>query len=284
MNLCRLVNSVCCAPPVSWLLPTPTFPDRQDPLRCLHDRLRAGTRFLEGCITEGDLADRRVLDVGCGMGDRAVAVALAGASMAVGVDPDPEKLCWGRALERSCDTGRARFVLGSGSELPFPDRSFDLVLLLDVLEHLEEPLATLREIGRVLVPEGRALVTFPPYLGPWGAHLWKHVRIPWAHLICPERRLLDLWREIHHREVARGRFQTSAARARCIMEATTIPELWSLNGMTINEFLELLPAASLGLARLHLHTPGGLGAPLTRLGSVREYVVTRLTAVVERPC
>lgn len=284
MNLCRLANAVCCAAPISWLLPAPKLWDRRDPLRYLRSRLSQGTAFLEGLFSEADLTTWRVLDVGCGMGDRAVAMALSGAPAAIGLDTDPEKIIWGRALGRSCGAGGASFVLGSATELPFPDASFELVLLLDVVEHLDHPLAVLKDVRRVLVPGGRALVTFPPYLGPWGAHLWKHVRIPWAHLICPETTLLHLWREIHWQEVARGRVRTSAARARCIMDAGTIPGLWSLNEMTISRFLELLPAASLEAARIRLHTPGGLAAPLTRLHSIREYVVTRLSAVVERPC
>jgi SAM-dependent methyltransferase len=284
VSLCRLANAVCCAPPISWLLPAPRLWNRREPLRYLQRRLQEGTRFLEGLCSEDELASWRVLDVGCGMGDRAVAVALAGSPAAVGVDTDPEKIIWGRTLELSCGTGRASFVLGTGARLPFPDGSFDLVLLLDVIEHLDQPLAVLADVRRVLVPGGKALVTFPPYLGPWGAHLWKHVRIPWAHLICPETQLLNLWREIHGREVARGRIRTSAARARCIMEADTIPELWSLNEMTIGRFLDLLTAASLEPILVRLHTPGGLAAPLTRLRKIREYLVTRLSAVVERPC
>jgi SAM-dependent methyltransferase len=284
VNLCRLANTVCCTPPISWFLPAPKLWNRREPLRYLHRRLRQGVRFLEGLFSADDLASLRVLDVGCGMGDKAVAVALAGSPAAVGVDTDPEKIIWGRTLELSCGTGRASFVLGSGARLPFPDCSFDLVLLLDVIEHLDQPLVVLGEVRRVLAPGGKALVTFPPYLGPWGAHLWKHVRIPWAHLICPETQLLNLWREIHREEVARGRIRTSASRARCIMEADSIPELWSLNKMTIARFLELLPAASLEPTLVRLHTPGGLAAPLTRLRTIREYLVTRLSAVVERPC
>jgi len=68
------------------------------------------------------------------------------------------------------------------------------------------------------------------------------------------------------------------------MEAETIPELWSLNRMTIRRFLEMLPAASLKPVSVRLHTPGGLAAPLVRLPSIPEHVVTRLSVLFERSC
>lgn len=49
----------------------------------------------------------------------------------------------------------------------FPDGSFDVVLLLDVLEHLHRPFDTLREIGRVLAPGGILVVQCPWELTHW---------------------------------------------------------------------------------------------------------------------
>ena len=46
-----------------------------------------------------------------------------------------------------------------------PDASSDLVMLISVLEHLEDPLATLRECRRVLAPEGVLMVNVPTWAG-----------------------------------------------------------------------------------------------------------------------
>jgi len=54
--------------------------------------------------------------------------------------------------------------------------------------------------------------------------------------------------------------------------------------MTIRRFLEMLPAASLKPVSVRLHTPGGLAAPLVRLPSIPEHVVTRLSVLFERSC
>jgi SAM-dependent methyltransferase len=58
-------------------------------------------------------------------------------------------------------------VWGTSTDLPFPDRSFDTVVAFQVLEHVEEPGATVREAFRVLRPGGVFIVT-TPFM--WGVH------------------------------------------------------------------------------------------------------------------
>jgi ubiquinone/menaquinone biosynthesis C-methylase UbiE len=50
--------------------------------------------------------------------------------------------------------------------IPVPDRSFDVVLCTEVLEHVPEPIVALREMARILKPGGRLLIT-----APLGSHL-----------------------------------------------------------------------------------------------------------------
>lgn len=58
-------------------------------------------------------------------------------------------------------------VNGKLEDAAFPGASFDVVLLLDVLEHLHRPFETLKEIGRILKPEGILLVQCPWELTHW---------------------------------------------------------------------------------------------------------------------
>lgn len=88
----------------------------------------------------------RILEVGCGPGD--LASNLFGtedlARQYVGVDISPEEVAKAR---RGCP-GRD-FRVATTYNLPFEDRSFDLVLACEVFEHLERPEEALREVERV---------------------------------------------------------------------------------------------------------------------------------------
>jgi SAM-dependent methyltransferase len=99
------------------------------------------------------LVKGRVLDVGSGIGD-----FLANRPGTVGVDVNPLLVEWcrGRGLDA--------FVMKDGA-LPFPDRSFDAVMLDNVLEHIAEPLPLLAEIRRVLLPDGVVVVGVPGVKG-----------------------------------------------------------------------------------------------------------------------
>lgn len=92
----------------------------------------------------------RVLDVGGGTGGDAVRIASAGHQVAV-VDPSPDALA---ALDRRArDAGvQITQILGDTAGLAehVPDRSIDLVLCHDVLEHVDEPVAALQSIAATM--------------------------------------------------------------------------------------------------------------------------------------
>lgn len=86
-----------------------------------------------------------VLDVGCGEGFTIRTLkALSPNSTFVGVDTDKKALAY--AQERDAPT---TYVEASIFALPFPDKSFDLILCNEVLEHLDNPGKALRELRRV---------------------------------------------------------------------------------------------------------------------------------------
>jgi ubiquinone/menaquinone biosynthesis C-methylase UbiE len=101
----------------------------------------------------------RCLDIGCGPG--IATVALAQRDFAVfAVDLVEAQL--ERVRQRATAGGLAsRVVTGVGDihDLPFPDRSFDFVLVIGVMEWLEHPDKPLREISRVLKPGGHAILS-----------------------------------------------------------------------------------------------------------------------------
>jgi SAM-dependent methyltransferase len=64
--------------------------------------------------------------------------------------------------------GRVDFVVGKAEEAPVASQTCDAVLALDVLEHLDDDAAGLREIGRLLKPGGLLLATVPAFPALWG--------------------------------------------------------------------------------------------------------------------
>jgi SAM-dependent methyltransferase len=100
-------------------------------------------------------AGRRALDVGCGTGYGTAELAGTAAS-ATGCDIAAEAIDYARL-----HYPEARFVRGSGTGLPFATAAFDLITAFEVIEHLREWPALLREAGRVLGPGGLFLVSTP---------------------------------------------------------------------------------------------------------------------------
>ena len=103
-------------------------------------------------MAEGDLAGRRTLDVGCGTGQLALALAERGAKV-WGVDPSEEML----DVARAAVGRRVGLKLGRAEELPFKEAWFERVVARLVVHLVDRPRA-LPELARVLAPGGRAAI------------------------------------------------------------------------------------------------------------------------------
>jgi len=129
-----------------------------------HDGYRQRADFLAKVVAEQCPADATALDFGCGDGLVTHLAAQRGVT-AVGVDI--EQLGIEQATTHSNKQtypGTApRFVHTQPGPLPFADGAFGLVYLFDVIEHLPNPVAVLRELGRVLAPGGTLLITTPQW-------------------------------------------------------------------------------------------------------------------------
>lgn len=99
--------------------------------------------------------DHRILDLGCGEGitlERLKSLFPHHDIMGVDLDPENVTIC-----------GQHNLPVKSGDiySLDLPDNSYDVVLFLEVLEHLHHPDLALKEINRVLRPGGKIIILFP---------------------------------------------------------------------------------------------------------------------------
>jgi len=124
----------------------------------LHSHLR-----WKGVLPLLDLSASRTLEVGCGEGIMLLELWSRSEDDAsfVGIELDSGSVEWGNTILKALNASRVSISRGIAYPLSFGDREFDQVLLIDVLEHLADDLAALREIHRVLQPGGRLVISVP---------------------------------------------------------------------------------------------------------------------------
>jgi SAM-dependent methyltransferase len=107
----------------------------------------------------------RILEVGAGTGGNLEMLSRFGHVSAMEMDGTARAIA--KKKTRGC------FDIRSGScpsSIPFPEAAFDLICLFDVLEHIEEDVASLTALKRLLTPQGRILLTVPAYQWLWSEH------------------------------------------------------------------------------------------------------------------
>jgi SAM-dependent methyltransferase len=155
----------------------PSYAARYGALERWHWWFRGRQRIIEDVLA-GALAPaaaRTVCAVGCGPAEgiewlRAFA---GGGGRVIGLDADPI---------HARKTPGTEYVIGRAEAAPLARGSVDVLIAMDVLEHVADDAGALREIGRVLKPGGLLLVTVPALPSLWGAqdtinlHLRRYTR------------------------------------------------------------------------------------------------------------
>jgi SAM-dependent methyltransferase len=154
-----------------------------------------------------------VAEIGCAEAGVLMAFLLAGAGRALGTDIAQNRLQTASWIAHQAGL-ELQLQLHDILHDPIPEDwrgSYELVLLRDVLEHLDDPIHALRQIGLLLRPGGTVWISFPPYPSPYGGHqhLLKNFwgTLPYIQLL-PEplfERLIASGREPDRTEVRRLR-------------------------------------------------------------------------------
>ncbi len=139
-----------------------------------------------------------LLDVGCGPGNITAGLAerLVGGSV-IGIDRSEEVIARAREQYPTSPPRDVTFRVGDVYELDFPDESFDIVYAHQVLQHLVRPIEALKEMRRVLRPDGLLAVRDADF----GGFVW-----------APRNPLLDRWLDLYHQLTRRNGAEADAGR------------------------------------------------------------------------
>lgn len=102
-----------------------------------------------------------ILDIGCGTGELLSGLSSYGDAYGVDVSPRAVAFCKERGIQQ--------VRVGSVTNISYPDNNFDLVLALDIIEHVADDTKALAEIKRVLKPDGIAIFFVPAFMFLWGS-------------------------------------------------------------------------------------------------------------------
>jgi len=109
-----------------------------------------------------DLEGSRILDVGCGIGTYVRRLRELSKHV-YGIDIDERRV-------RRGSLSLPNLALAASERMPFADNSFDVILLHEVIEHVSDDRATLREACRVVRPGGKIVIYAPNRLYPFETH------------------------------------------------------------------------------------------------------------------
>lgn len=101
----------------------------------------------------------RILDVGCGTGANLEMLSQFGSAEGVDVSDEALEFCRKKGLT---------VQKGLAEALPYPNETFDITTALDVVEHLDDDLAGLKELHRVTKTGGYSLIFVPAFMWLWG--------------------------------------------------------------------------------------------------------------------
>lgn len=215
------------------------------------------------------MADRVVLDFGCGEGKEAIAAALHGAERVYGIDIRDVSL--EIAQKSSMEHGvhdKCIFLNGISQRSLVGELSgkIDCAYSLDSFEHFSEPKQILDQLYTLLAPGGELYVSFgPPWKHPFGCHMFFFNSLPWMHFIFTEETIMAV----------RAGYRQDGAKRYGEVEG-------GLNQMTVRRFITLAENSKFQIAKLQLLPIKGL-TWLVQNHAMREYFTSVVQCVLQKP-
>lgn len=176
-------------------------------------------RWWNGTDNQGQYSVRAgetMLDVGCGSGTSLLEAKALGAT-AFGIEADPNVKPIAAALGLTIHFGNLQ-------DRPFPEQTFDLIVMNQVIEHLPAPDEGLRELSERMAPHGRMVLVFPNTASLWrrlSGSRWINWHIPY---------------HLHHFD--RKHFERMVLRCglKVVRSRTITPNVWTLLQLRANRY------------------------------------------------
>ena len=236
--------------------------------------------YLDKTSKEEMFKDKIVLDIGCGAAGKTLYYASQGVRKIYGMDVVEWYEDEANALARQKGMEHLfQFVLGDAARMEFEDNFFDTIIMNDAMEHVDKPLAVLKECYRVLKPGSRLYINFPPYYHPYGAHLSDAIGFPWIHVFFSDQTLIKVYKDLV-KDLPDGNKRISFR----ISTDETGREYFSyINKMTIKKFCSLLEQVEFDIYYYNEVPLRSFLKPLCRIPFLKEGFVKMVVCILEKP-
>lgn len=216
-----------------------------------------------------DIRGKVVLDAGCGLGGKTVFFAEKEPAKITGVDIDPKRIEAAVAFAKRKGKEFIDFKVASIAELPFPDDTFDLIFLNDVVEHISRELLfnALCECKRVLKKGGRICLEFPPWESFEAAHLYDYISMPWCQLIFSDETMIE--------------YVKNGPQKSTMGTLSSVEHYLELNRIRINEFDQLADKAGLNVSFFRRRMIKNVSL-LEKIPGLSKYLVSRAIYILSK--
>jgi 2-polyprenyl-3-methyl-5-hydroxy-6-metoxy-1,4-benzoquinol methylase len=176
-------------------------------------------RWWSGTDNQGQYSVRAgetMLDVGCGSGTSLLEAKALGAT-AFGIEADPN-------VKPIAATQGLTIHFGNLQDRPFPEQTFDLIVMNQVIEHLPDPDEGLRELSQRLAPNGRMVLVFPNTASLWrrlSGSRWINWHVPY---------------HLHHFDLKHFERMVRRCGLEVVRSRTITPNVWTLIQLRANRY------------------------------------------------
>jgi SAM-dependent methyltransferase len=218
---------------------------------------------------------RHYLDVGCGTGEFAIALARLGCKSVTGIDLMPRNIIVATRNAERLGVSRATAFVAEDVHVWRAPRRFDVIMSHEALEHIRDPRGFLARIRQLVSPGGIAALAFGPlFHSALGDHMdgFFRVPVPWRGVLFSEQAILRLRRE-RYRPTDRAERYADITGGLNLMRYTEFIRFvaetgWAFQFLSVNPQLRRVPL----LQRL--------SNAMVRMPVVRDYVASSVYAVL----